>query len=72
MGAGAAGGSVVDEPPVELPPFVVLPLVPLPELELAPGADEVPPAPAPVLGVVVPAEPADDTFVFVELSADFV
>jgi len=80
VGAGAGGGSLVDVPPLELPPPVELPLlvlplellppVLLPEVELVPGAEEVPLAPA--LGVVVPAEPADDTLVFVELSRDFV
>jgi hypothetical protein len=39
-------------------------------LELLPEVEEVPLTPA--LGLVVPAEPADDTFVFVELSTDFV
>jgi hypothetical protein len=74
---------LVDVPPVELPPLVVPPpllvlplelppVAELPELELFPGAGEVPPTPVPALGLVVPAEPADDTFVFVELSTDFV
>ncbi|HEU5232557.1 MAG TPA: hypothetical protein VFU50_06830 [Terriglobales bacterium] len=83
VGAGAAGGLPVDVSPVELPPLVVLPpelvlplelppVVELPELELVPGAEEVPLTPAPALGLVVPAEPADETFVFAELSTDFV
>lgn len=80
-GAGAAGGSLVELPPVELPPFVVPPealpleLPPaalLPELELLPGAEELPLVPAPALVFVVPAEPTDDALVFVEESRDFV
>lgn len=60
------------EPPVLVVlPLEVLPLVLVPELELVPGVEEVPLVPAPALGVVVPADPAD-TFVFVELSTDFV
>jgi len=70
VGPGEAGGLAVDEPPAELLPFVAVPLELLPELELAPGAGEAPALPA--LGLVVPEEPTEDTFAFVELSADFV
>jgi hypothetical protein len=54
-------------PLLELPPFA-----PLPELELLPAAEEVPVLPAGAPGLFALAEPTDDTFVFVELSVDFV
>ena len=70
IGAGAAGGLAIDDPAVEPPPLVAVPLELLPELELAPGAGEAPVLPP--LGPFVPAEPTEDTFAFVELSVAFV
>ena len=59
VGAGAAGGLAVDDPALEPALLVGVPLELLPEPELAPGAGETP---------VLPADPTEDTFAFVELS----
>jgi len=65
--------------PLEVDPLVLVPelalppeLELLPELVALPGAEDVAPVPAPVLGVVELAEPAEETFVLVEPSKDFV
>ena len=63
VGAGGAGGLAVDDPAVELPAFVAVPVEVPPKP--VPGAAE---APVPVLVALVAVEPTEDTLAFVELS----